>query len=92
MENKERVKRFDYLKFLPRLNDPVKAVVRALRSLFGWSQEKEFLRNEIEIIALHERELLDTLNDTNRDEIEYELDELKRQKRSLLRRYQKKAD
>lgn len=84
-ENKERLVRFDYLRFLPHLYDPTKILVKWLRRLFGWSLQEEFLRNEIEIIALHERELLDTLTEENREEVEFELDELRRQKRSLLR-------
>ncbi|MCP5469802.1 MAG: hypothetical protein H7A36_04780 [Chlamydiales bacterium] len=84
-ENKERLARFDYLRFLPHLYDPTKILVKWIRRLFGWSLQDQYLRNEIEIIALHERELIDTMTESNRLEVEIELDELRRQKRSLLR-------
>ena len=84
-ENRERLSRFDYMRFLPSLYDPAKILMRWGRKLFGWSLRDQYLRNEIEIIALHEQELLDTRSEENSTEVEFELDELRRQKRDLLR-------
>ena len=85
-ENAERTTRFDYLHFLPKLYDPMKSFLRLIRKIFRWGLEGEYLRNEIEIVALHERDLLDTITEENREEILHELDELRRQKNILINR------
>ena len=85
IENKERLHRFDYMRFLPQLYDPAKVIMNWLRKLFGWSLQEQYLKNEIEIIALHERELLSTRSEENSEEIEFELVELRHQKRELLK-------
>jgi len=90
-ENKERLSRFDYMRFLPALYDPAKILMRWGRKLFGWSLREEYLRNEIEIIALHEQELVSTRTEDNRHEVEFELEELRRQKRDLLRELNNKS-
>ncbi len=82
-ENQERSSRFDYLHFFPKLYDPMKSLFRMVRKRFGWRMEAQYLRNEIEIIALHERDLLDTMTDENQEEIMRELRELHRQKEIL---------
>jgi len=82
-ENQERLSRFDYLHFFPKLYEPMKTLFRFVRKLFMWRLETEFLRNGIETIALHERDLIDTITDENREEIEKELRELHRQKEIL---------
>ncbi len=48
--------------------------------------EEEFIHNEIEIITLHQNELLDMLTEENRKKIEHELKVLRRQKESLQAR------
>ena len=83
-ENQERPSRFDYLHFFPKFYDPMKALFQIIRK--WWRMEAQYLRNEIEIIALHERDLLDTLTDENQEEIMRELRELHRQKELLRRR------
>ncbi len=83
-ENQERTARFDYLHFFPRLYRPLNRLVRWIRRWFGWSFEQEYLRNEVEIIALHERDLMDTLTVENKEEIEKELRELRRQKEKVI--------
>ncbi|NGX61726.1 MAG: hypothetical protein K940chlam9_01215 [Chlamydiae bacterium] len=83
-EHEDRPSRFDYLHFLPKLYDPFKTFLRFARSTFGWRMREQYLRNEIEILALHERDLIDTQNEGNREEIEVELKELRRQKEVLL--------
>lgn len=85
-ENRERLLRFDYLHFFPKLYDPTKLLFQFLRKCFGWSMEAQFLRNEIEIIVLHERDLYDTLTEENREEIERELQELHNQKEVLKKK------
>lgn len=85
-ENLERTTRFDYLHFLPKLYDPMKVLLRLTRRIFKWSLEEEYLKNEIEIVALHERDLIDTISNGNRIEIERQLSVLKEQKRLLLDR------
>ncbi len=85
-ENKDRATRFDYLHFFPKLYNPMNTLFNCVRKLFGWRMEAQYLRNEIEIIALHERDLLDTLTDENRAEIMRELQELHRQKELLRKR------
>ncbi len=82
-EHQDRKTRFDYLHFFPKLYDPTRILLRFVRRLFGWSLRSEFLRNEIEIIALHERDLIDTLTDENKGEIERQLLALARQKEAL---------
>ncbi len=82
-EHQERRTRFDYLRFFPKLYDPMKVMFPFLNRLFRWHMEAQYLRNEIEIIALHERDLIDALTDENRDVIEQELRELHRQKQIL---------
>lgn len=82
-ENVQRATRFDYLHFFPKLYDPTKTLFKFFRKLIGWRMEAQFLRNEIEIIALHERDLIDTLTEENKEEIERELQELARQKEML---------
>lgn len=84
-ENTERLSRFDYLNFFPKLYDPTQLLFRFVRRLFGWRMEAQFLRNEIEIISLHERDLIDTITEENREELERELKELRRQKEVLRR-------
>lgn len=88
-ENEERVCRFDYLRFLPKLYDPMKVILSFIRRIFKWRLEKQYLCNEIEILALHERDLIDTLNESNKEEIERELSLLRRQKEVLIQRLKK---
>ena len=83
-ENTERTTRFDYLHFLPKLYDPTKNLLTYIRKVFKWQHEKDYLRNEIELISLHERDLLDTLNEANKDEIQHELKTLQTQKSLLI--------
>lgn len=82
-ENHERRSRFDYLHFFPKLYHPMKTLFRLVRKLFKWRMEAQYLRNEIEIVALHERELIDTMTEENREEVIRELKELYRQKEIL---------
>jgi hypothetical protein len=89
-ENYERTRRFDYLSFLPKLYDPLKVLLTYIRRIFKWGLEKEYLSNEIEIIALHERDLLDTLTEANHEEIERELNVLRKQKNHLLQKLLKR--
>lgn len=84
-ENHERTTRFDYMRFLPRLYDPLRVLLTYLRKIFGWSLAEQYLKNEIEIIALHEAELVSTRTKENAEEIQFELEELRIQKRELLR-------
>ncbi|MCH9611039.1 MAG: hypothetical protein S4CHLAM81_13710 [Chlamydiales bacterium] len=83
LENAERLHRFDYMRFLPKLYDPTRILLRWIRKLFGWPLQEQYIRNEIEIIALHERELLSTRNEENAQEVDFELEELALQKRDL---------
>jgi hypothetical protein len=85
-ENTERTTRFDYLHFLPKLYDPTKNLLTYIRKIFKWQHEKEYLRNEIELISLHERDLLDTINESNKAEIQHELKTLQTQKSLLISR------
>lgn len=84
-ENAERVGRFDYLHFLPKLYDPMKVLLTHSRKIFKWRLQAEYLRNEIEILALHERDLIDTLTEENRAETEKKLHHLRAQKEELLK-------
>lgn len=86
IENKERVMRFDYLHFLPKLYHPLHAFILLIRKIFKWRLEEEFLRNEIEILALHERDLIDTETDENREEVKKKLISLAVQKAALQRK------
>ena len=83
LENKERVTRFDYLRFLPKLYHPLQAFILLLRKIFKWRLEEEYLRNEIEILALHERDLIDTRTEENYEEVNKKLESLATQKREL---------
>ncbi|MCC5831802.1 MAG: alpha/beta fold hydrolase [Chlamydiales bacterium] len=83
-ENQERPSRFDYLRFFPKLYDPMKTLFRIVRR--WWRMEAQYLRNEIEIIALHERDLIDTMTDDNEEEIMRELRVLHEQKERLRRK------
>jgi hypothetical protein len=85
-ENTERTSRFDYLHFLPKLYDPLTAFMSCVRKMFKWRLESEYLKNEIEIITLHERDLIDTLTEENRLEIEKALETLHEQKKGLQER------
>jgi|GEM_PF-1935245 len=85
-ENAERITRFDYLRFLPKLYDPTKNLLSYIRKVFKWRHEKDYLRNEIELISLHERDLLDTLNEANAEDIQHELTTLQTQKSVLISR------
>lgn len=85
-ENIERTTRFDYLRFLPKLYDPTKNLLTYIRKVFKWRHEKDYLRNEIELISLHERDLIDTLNEANAEEIQHELKTLQSQKSALISR------
>jgi pimeloyl-ACP methyl ester carboxylesterase len=85
-ENQERTLRRDYLHFWPKLYDPLRVLVHWIRTLFGWKLEQEFLRNEIEIISLHEKDLTDSFTEENRIEIESELKSLQIQKERLQAR------
>ena len=89
-ENRERISRFDYLHFLPKLYDPMRALLYNIRKVIRWSFAEQYLRNEIEILALHEQDLLDTLSEENRDEIEHVLSILKAQKDTLIQRLPKR--
>ncbi|MFZ0565553.1 MAG: hypothetical protein WAM28_05155 [Chlamydiales bacterium] len=82
-ENQERTTRFDNLHFLPKLYDPMSSLIQFIRKIFGWGLSKQYLHNQIEIIALHERDLIDTMSEKNREEIERELKELALQKKQL---------
>lgn len=85
-ENMERTRRFDYLHFFPKLYDPVKTILYYVRRLFGWSMEDAYLCSEIEVISLLEEDLLDSMTIENKEEIEHELEELRRQKERLQKR------
>jgi pimeloyl-ACP methyl ester carboxylesterase len=85
-ENAERIVRFDYLHFLPKLYDPMKVLLTHIRKIFKWRLQEVYLGNEIEILALHERDLLDTLTEENREETERQLHLLHAQKEALLKR------
>lgn len=85
-ENLDRLKRFDYLRFFPKLYNPLLTLVTSIRRIFGWSHAAEYLRNEIEIIALHERDLIDTITEENKEAVENELKELRYQKGELIRK------
>lgn len=86
VENTERPTRFDYLRFFPKLYDPMRLLVTGVRKLFGWSMTAEYLRNEIEIVMLHECDLMDSITEENRAQIERELEELRRQKEILFKK------
>lgn len=88
-ENAERTHRFDYLHFFPKLYDPVKTLLHFFRKIFGWSMEEAYIGSEIEVIALHEQDLIDALTDENEEEIESQLEELKKQKERLQKRLQR---
>ncbi len=83
-ENLDRTTRFDYLHFLPKLYDPSKVLLTHVRKIFKWRLAEEYLKNEIEILALHERDLLDTLEEGSEDEIGKELEFLRTQKEALI--------
>lgn len=85
-ENMERTHRFDYLHFFPKLYDPVKTLMHYVRRFFGWSLEDAYLCSEIEVITLLEEDLIDTITAENKEEIEHELEELRRQKARLQKR------
>lgn len=90
-ENLSRKKRFDALHFFPKLYDPLKWLIYVIRKIFKWSLEEEMLRNEIEILALHERDLLDTITLDNASQIKKKIHILSRQKQELqdkLKKYQ----
>lgn len=86
IENEERVHRFDYLHFFPKLYNPLNALILLLRKLFKWRVEEELLRNEIEILALHERDLIDTRTERNREEVSEKLKAISGQKHALQKR------
>jgi len=83
LENRERRERFDYLRFLPRLYDPLRLSINFFRKIFKSNLQEELLSNEIEIIALHERDLIDTMTESNKKETFKQLEALKQQKRTL---------
>lgn len=85
-ENIDRIHRFDYLSFLPRLYDPMKSFLQFFRSIIKWRLEKQYLHNEMEILALHEHDLIDTLTEMNKMEIANDLEEIRRQKKILQAR------
>ncbi len=85
-ENIERTTRFDYLRFFPKLYNPTKNILTYIRRVFRWGLEQEYLRNEIELVSLHERDLLDTLTEANSAEILHELKILQDQKSTLITR------
>ncbi|MBS0646756.1 MAG: hypothetical protein JSR97_09250 [Verrucomicrobia bacterium] len=84
-ENVERLTRFDYLRFFPKLYDPMRNFVQLIRRVFGWKLQSEYIRNEIEIVLLHEQDLLDSMTEANREEVEQELAQLTLQKENLLK-------
>ena len=84
-ETKERLSRFDYLHFFPKLYHPIKNILNLVRRLFGWKLREEYYHNEIEIIALHERDIIDTMTEKNREESDKKLLELRRQKEKLIK-------
>lgn len=89
-ENIERTTRFDYLRFFPKLYDPMKTLLNFVRKMFRWSLEEQYLKNEIEILALHERDLIDTMEEGMRQaEKEKELANLTIQKEILIRQLKK---
>lgn len=90
LENKERSKRFDYLHFFPKLYDPLRVFMKMVRRLLGWSLEEEFLRNELEIVMLHEQDLTESSNSQNEKQMKRELSELTRQKEDLLKKLSRK--
>ncbi len=85
-ENEERVERFDRLFFIPKFRKLTHFLMIFCRKCFRWKQKEEFLRSQIELIELHEQDLKDTLELEGGEEIQRELEELKRQKEELLRR------
>lgn len=82
-ENRDRQNRFDTLRFFPKLYDPLRTLIKGVRKIFGWSLLREYLENELELISLHELELKDALNETNKIEIEKELKALSIQKERI---------
>jgi hypothetical protein len=91
-ENTERLTRFDYLHFFPKLYDPIKALMIQRRKIFKWRLEKNYMRNEIEILSLHEKDLIDTLTEENKEEIEQELKLLRSQKGALIKKLLKQIN
>lgn len=85
-ENIERTSRFDYLRFFPKLYDPMKSLVSLIRRIFKWRLEKSYLRNEIELLILHEKDLIDTMTPSNRNQIIKEIRSLRRQKGILIKK------
>lgn len=85
-ENSSRKSRFDTLHFLPKLYDPLKWLTYFIRKIFKWSLEEEYIRNEIEIIALHERDLLDTITKENSEDVKKKIEKLHQQKHILQKK------
>jgi pimeloyl-ACP methyl ester carboxylesterase len=88
-ENQDRIVRFDYLHFLPKLYDPMKILLTYKRKILRWRLQKEYLRNEIEILSLNERDLLDTITEENKEEMKKQLHVLHVQKNALLKQLDK---
>jgi pimeloyl-ACP methyl ester carboxylesterase len=83
IENGERPYRFDYLRFFPKLYHPFRTCMLLLRKIFKSPLEEEYLCNEIEIVALHERDLMDTYTEYNKEEVDKKLRALSEQKQVL---------
>ncbi|MCH9609584.1 MAG: hypothetical protein S4CHLAM45_15160 [Chlamydiales bacterium] len=86
IENQKRGKRFDYLSFFPKLYDPMQIFLKMIRNLFGWSLKGEYLRNELEIVMLHEQDLASAITPENEKQMKKELAELGRQREQLLKK------
>ncbi len=89
LENKERSKRFDYLRFFPKLYDPMRVFMKIVRRTLGWSLEEEFLRNELEIVMLHEQDLCESSTKENGKQMKRELMQLTHQKEELFKKIAK---
>jgi hypothetical protein len=57
IENNERQKRIDHMKFLPAMHSTLKNFFRGIRRFFSRSSERRVLQNEIELLNLQSEEL-----------------------------------
>jgi hypothetical protein len=57
IENEERQKRIDHMKFLPTMNSSVRNFFRGVRRFFSRGSERRVLQNEIEILNMQAEEL-----------------------------------
>lgn len=79
LENAERIHRPDHIQFIQRLNPTAKRLLSFSRRHFRWQKEKEYLESQIEILTLHEQDLLETLSEGGKEGQET-LKEIRRQK------------